>query len=393
MGRNGKSSFNFFEKILMTDAKTRENLRQHILDSIKINGEDPEILDKEWNEVQAESKIIKSTVDDPESRYSAITGRSEEHWDFNRYIDITAYDATRVELKNCKYVNASWIDHKKYIAAQGPLDITLRAFWEVILEHNVKHIIMLCKLEEIDCYRLQSTSEDKGPGVQAPVMRVKCARYWPQCVKETMFFAQEGKMESISVSLKSEKFMDGIVVREIEVKSKTWGKRKVVQFQMMTWPDFGIPQDPSQVFEVVKVFEGQNSESLKSRKKAKHPPLIHCSAGVGRTGVFIAFLQVKYILKRDVLPTNFSVRNCVRKLRQQRYGMIQTKDQYYFLYRLIAKELGIRMNMTIEEDKSVKVRRRVRTRRPKSRKRSFKSNIETVKRTPSVSILILVTLV
>ena len=49
---------------------------------------------------------------------------------------------------------------------------------------------MLCKLEEIDCYRLQSTSEDKGPGVQAPVMRVKCARYWPQCVKETMFFGE-----------------------------------------------------------------------------------------------------------------------------------------------------------------------------------------------------------
>ena len=49
---------------------------------------------------------------------------------------------------------------------------------------------MLCKLEEIDCYRLQSTSEDKGPGVQAPVMRVKCARYWPQCVKETMFFRE-----------------------------------------------------------------------------------------------------------------------------------------------------------------------------------------------------------
>ena len=49
---------------------------------------------------------------------------------------------------------------------------------------------MLCKLEEIDCYRLQSTSEDKGPGIQAPVMRVKCARYWPQCVKETMFFGE-----------------------------------------------------------------------------------------------------------------------------------------------------------------------------------------------------------
>ena len=70
------------------------------------------------------------------------------------------------------------------------MDITIRAFWEVILEHNVKNIIMLCKLEEIDCYRLQSTSEDKGPGVQAPVMRVKCARYWPQCVKETMFFGE-----------------------------------------------------------------------------------------------------------------------------------------------------------------------------------------------------------
>ena len=96
-------------------------------------------------------------------------------------------DSTRVELKNCAYINASWVDHKKYIAAQGPLDCSLRAFWEVILEHNVKNVIMLCKLEEIDCYRLVS-SADQTTGIQAPVMRVKCARYWPQCVKETLFF-------------------------------------------------------------------------------------------------------------------------------------------------------------------------------------------------------------
>ena len=95
---------------------------------------------------------------------------------------------------------------------------------------------------------------------------------------------------------------------------------------IIRFADFGIPSDPTQVLEVVKVFESHNPECLKSRKKPKHPTLVHCSAGVGRTGVFLAFLQIKYIMKRDILPTNFSVRNCVRKLRQQRYGMVQVSQ-------------------------------------------------------------------
>ena len=136
----------------------------------------------EWDEIAACTKAIKAETLDEESKYSTEYGK--EYHDHNRYIDIMPFEWSRVKLKNSDYINASWIDNKRFIATQGPLEPTIRTFWEMIIEYKVKMIVMLCKLDELDTSR-----PPKNPG-DLPNMRSKCARYWPHVLNESMFIGR-----------------------------------------------------------------------------------------------------------------------------------------------------------------------------------------------------------
>ena len=95
---------------------------------------------------------------------------------------------------------------------------------------------------------------------------------------------------------------------------------------MMNWPDFGVPNDPKQVLNVVDMFE----QTLDDYQYSTGPIVVHCSAGVGRTGVFIAFMHIKEMLSRHKIPFDFSIKSVIKKLREQRYGMIQVNFSQIF---------------------------------------------------------------
>ncbi|KAL9967588.1 hypothetical protein ACROYT_G025850 [Oculina patagonica] len=182
----------------------------------------------------------------------------------NRYANIVAYDHTRVLLNPIEgvagsdYINANFIDgynrQRAYIAAQGPLMETFDDFWRMMWEQMSSVIVMLTKLEE------------RG--------RRKCDQYWPE--RGTRNYGQ------IQVTLKETLNMSHYTVRKLVMTHKMYpdDERVVKQFHFTAWPDHGVPSHPTPLLSLVRHTFSANRESI-------GPMLVHCSAGVGRTGTFI----------------------------------------------------------------------------------------------------------
>ncbi len=156
----------------------------------------------------------------------------------------------------------------RYIAAQGPSDETLEIFWEMIWQQNVRVIVMLTRLVE-------------GLGFHSQ----KCTKYWPSNVGDSMRF------RDIEVQLYDCQEAPDYIVRKLDV-SKMDGignsnNREIVHVQCTSWPDRLTPKETKtliQLIEVVKVLSQQYSQQ--SEDKPPGPWLVHCSAGVGRTGTY-----------------------------------------------------------------------------------------------------------
>ncbi|KAL9950698.1 hypothetical protein ACROYT_G043239 [Oculina patagonica] len=228
----------------------------------------------------------------------------------NRYGNITTYDHSRVVLEKIKgdpksdYINASYIptfDEKSmcYIATQGPNSVTFSDFWRMIWQEKCVTIVMLTNLVE------------QGKG--------KCDQYWPD--KTTKF-------GSITVTLhKTEAFADYIVRTFVLVKESE--RRDVLQFHYVTWPDRGVPQRSTALLGF--------REKIHARHQATGGPLVvHCSAGVGRTGTYIGIDAMLEGAKE--IKTVF-IQNYVQVMRRCRPHMVQKDDQYVFLHQAVMEAL------------------------------------------------------
>ncbi|KAL4226973.1 Protein tyrosine phosphatase [Mactra antiquata] len=224
----------------------------------------------------------------------------------NRYNGIYAYDATRVVLHNGTYINANYIDgHNKaqeYIASLGPTASAMNdyeTFWEMVWQHNVETIVMLTKLDE---------------GV-----KMKCEQYWPNS-GEVMTCGQY-ILEGVS-----EKIFADFVIREIAVRNAdTSDKRHVTQYQYTAWPDRSVPDS------VVSLVAFRDKVEQQSRNRTS-PIGVHCSAGIGRTGTYIA---LDYLLQQARDDTYIDIFGCAIGLRGQRVNMIQTEQQYEYLHHCV----------------------------------------------------------
>lgn len=270
----------------------------------------------------------KSELEARQKDYTTEESKKLDNRRLNRYRDVSPYDHSRIVLKrgDTDYINANLVKmdraDRKYILCQGPLPLTVSHFWLMVWEYNSRAILMLNKLIEnkhIKChlYWPEKMGEDHKlelPDVQLVVEYLKCAEYKNFC-KRTFRLTD---LES----------------------SKT---REVVQFHYTTWPDFGIPSSPVAFLQFLK--EVRDSGAL---DKDVGPPIIHCSAGIGRSGTF-CLVDCSLVLIDKEGENKVSVQNVLLELRQFRMGLIQTVDQLYFSYQAILEGMK-RMNNSSFDD-------------------------------------------
>lgn len=235
--------------------------------------------------------------------------RLPENIDKNRYRDVLPYDDTRVVLQGQEdYINASHIKVAppvsgvclRYVAAQGPLPQTCTHFWQSVWEQQTHTIIMLTTLTE------------RG--------RTKCHQYWPHPPQVKDYGYMRVKCHSEECNL-------AYVTRQFTLThTKLREERSVTHLQYVAWPDHGVPDDPSDFLLFVS--------SVRERRKGDEPLMVHCSAGIGRTGVLITMETGLSLLDRGkpVFPLEI-----VKTLRDQRAMMVQTTCQFQFVCEAILR--------------------------------------------------------
>ncbi|XP_041445139.1 protein tyrosine phosphatase receptor type F L homeolog isoform X16 [Xenopus laevis] len=233
----------------------------------------------------------------------------------NRLVNIMPYELSRVSLQPIRgvegsdYINASFIDgyrqQKGYIATQGPLAETTEDFWRMLWEHNSTIVVMLTKLREMG--------------------REKCHQYWPA--------ERSARYQYFVVDPMAEYNMPQYILREFKVTDARDGQSRTIrQFQFTDWPEQGVPKTGEGFID----FIGQVHKT-KEQFGQDGPITVHCSAGVGRTGVFITLSIVLERMRYEGVVDMFQT---VKTLRTQRPAMVQTEDQYQLCYRAALEYLG-----------------------------------------------------
>uniref|UniRef100_F1L0F8 Tyrosine-protein phosphatase 10D n=1 Tax=Ascaris suum TaxID=6253 RepID=F1L0F8_ASCSU len=234
-----------------------------------------------------------------------------------RYFDVPCLDETRVILKpwpNAQgdFIHANWVSHEfidnKFICTQGPLENTIGDFWRMIWQENIDLILMLCRV----------TEDGKS----------KCAQYWPNTIGGIKTFY-------------------GITIKNETIRNKDpdiWGtdllvsyggeQRRITHYQWITWPDKFVPQQLVVPFILLSL--------ARSRKQ---PTVIHCSAGIGRTGTLVA---LEVFIRALLQGNDLSISDIIWSIRSQRSRSVQNEEQFLYIHYIIIQRL---INKGILSDK------------------------------------------
>ncbi|KAK3883163.1 hypothetical protein Pcinc_012496 [Petrolisthes cinctipes] len=249
----------------------------------------------------------------PEKFYDRTSRASDmiENAPKNRYPDIKAYDQTRLKLSQINgaigsdYINANYVlgykERKKFVCAQGPMDTTADDFWRMIVEQGCGVVVMLTNLEETG--------------------KIKCVKYWPEAGQPKTF-------GNFTIYLVKERSYSDFMVRTLRAE---WGEGEeqqtleVRQYHYLLWKDFVAPEHPTGVLSFLRrINEAYTND--------QGPLLIHCSAGVGRTGTLVALDSLVMELDEE---GHASIFNFICDLRHQRNFLVQSLKQYVFIHRAL----------------------------------------------------------
>ncbi|KAM9299405.1 receptor-type tyrosine-protein phosphatase H [Gastrophryne carolinensis] len=225
----------------------------------------------------------------------------------NRFTNVLPYDHSRVKLSiidgitSTDYINANYMpgynSTKEFIASQGPLPNTTADFWRMIWEHHIDTIVMLTNCME------------NG--------RIKCERYWPLDYTPCTY-------GDIIVTGTSDTILEEWTIRDFSVKhGKQLGTKSLRHFHFTAWPDHGVPDSTASIIKFRNLVRDHMDQ-----RRSTGPTLVHCSAGVGRTGTLIA---LDYLIQQMEREYRIGVYGFVNKMRLNRPLMVQTEAQYIFL--------------------------------------------------------------
>ncbi|XP_042856155.1 phosphatidylinositol phosphatase PTPRQ-like isoform X2 [Penaeus japonicus] len=282
-----------------TTAVTRDDLRSHIA---YLQEDTQKGLEEEFAQLKQQSPQFSTSA-------ATMDGNKIK----NRFGNVLPFDHSRVKLSareggpNSDYINANYIKDRAgkpcFIAAQGPNDHTIEDFWRMVWERKVHTVVMLTNLME------------KG--------RVMCAKYWPGAGEAPL---QCGKYVVRNLCETD----DSLYVSRILEVTTGQQKRAVQHYHFLAWPDFGTPEREEDLLGFIARVRTTSS----ARDLTANPIVVHCRAGVGRTGTFIGLWNLIDTVnggRRDI-----DVYQAVLAMRQNRPIMVQSLDQYLYLYKCIA---------------------------------------------------------
>lgn len=274
-------------------------------------------LEKEFKKINFRNLFfaleLKELDCDQFSGLTTLEADSCKNKTLNRYYNVVPYDQTRVKisrgLENI-YINANHVSvpeaNRKYILTQGPLEETVDHFWLMCHQVKTSCIVMLCR-----CYE---NNRD--------LMRDKSAHYWPSQIGEV-----RRTVDGMEIKLLKETQLKNYIIRELRLTHTSSNiSREIGQFQYVTWPDFNVPDSPDSFLDFLETVRGTGCFA-----EDVGPPIVHCSAGIGRSGTFCLVDSCLVIAAKD--PSRLGLQTISSQLlhmRAQRKGLIQTEDQLKF---------------------------------------------------------------
>uniref|UniRef100_A0A8C7YET2 protein-tyrosine-phosphatase n=1 Tax=Oryzias sinensis TaxID=183150 RepID=A0A8C7YET2_9TELE len=269
-----------------------------------------------WEEFDALQKL------EAKVRKSREEGQRPENKSKNRYKNILPFNDTRVILQDTDpnvvgsdYINANYVknklqelgDQKVYIATQGCLATTVNDFWQMVWQENTRVIVMTTREVE------------KG--------RNKCVPYWPE-----LHSSKEVGPYIVTCDTEREAVDYKVRVLEISPMAKPQLSRTIWHYQYLSWPDHGVPQEPGGVLSFLIQVNGKQAEYPDAG-----PIIVHCSAGIGRTGTILVIDMIIDTIDTLGLDCDIDIPKYIQMVREQRSGMVQTEAQYKFIYLAVSE--------------------------------------------------------
>ncbi|XP_019857589.1 PREDICTED: receptor-type tyrosine-protein phosphatase epsilon-like [Amphimedon queenslandica] len=247
------------------------------------------------------------TLNSGENEHSVTIAVTQSNKPLNRFANIVVYDDNRILLnqipgnRDCQndYVNACYIDgysqDYKYIATQGPVTKTLVDFWRLIWQEKPPVIVMVTNVKE--------------------EKKIKCHQYWPE--------SGSTSYGPFRIELTKDQALSDYTIREMHLTllGSDQPPLLITQYHFTSWPDHGVPEYATSILQFHRRIKNEY-------KPTKGPMLVHCSAGVGRTGTFMA---IDMGLQQAEKEGGIDIISIINKMRQQRMKMVQTADQYIFV--------------------------------------------------------------
>nr|XP_005986138.1 PREDICTED: tyrosine-protein phosphatase non-receptor type 11-like [Latimeria chalumnae] len=267
--------------------------------------------------------------------YPRKEGQRAENKCKNRYKNILPWHcinqnfvvAAVLKLQNNLEDGRSSEDCKIYIATQGCLQNTVSDFWKMVYQENTHVIVMTTKEVE------------RG--------RNKCIKYWPDedCFKE---------YGPICVKNLEEHTAQDYIQRKLEIMwtGRNEPPRHIWHYQYLSWPDHGVPNEPGGVLSFLDQVNRTQQSILHTG-----PIIVHCSAGIGRTGTIIVIDILIDIIERQGLDCDIDIPKTIQMVRRQRSGMVQTEAQYKFIYMAVQQHIET-VQKRLEEEQRNKTKER-----------------------------------